>query len=208
MGTAGTGPAFELPPVDQIANMSVQVIGERKLLPTDIVICINRGNRVLKDTFDGEHREIPPGFFRTEYGAAMHFQRRQIVPGTRNLEVGGYVSYIGILGSEDGRIKVDQEENCQKFTDDELQAYGERIEAIDRGSEKMDVVRTSVARAGVRGQGSSQRPMVDAREQANEDAAAAAAEVFAPPTESETRAAEADAASEGVAAAPTPRRRR
>jgi len=177
------------------------------------VVCINRGRKPLSDAFDGRHITIPPGHFRMEYGAAKHFQMRLIVPGTRNLEVGGFQSWIGILGTEDGRIKVDKPELCRPFTDEELQKFGEAVEAIDRSAMSnaadRDVKPTSVAQvqAHTFGQGGG-RPQIDASAQATPGAAEAADDVFAPPAESATREAQAEAQAEGAAPAATGRRRR
>lgn len=206
-------PAFTMPPLDEIYNMSAMTVGDQVLLPTDNVICINRGRATLHETFDGQHREIPPGYFRTEYGAALHFRRRLLVKGTRNLEQGGYVSWIGILGSEDGRIKVDDERDCERFTDEDLQSYGEKIEGIDRSSfsdpsdREVTAIRMQTARAAAGGQGAGTRPFIETKAQATEGAREAAAEVFAPPAESATREAEAEAAAESAAPARTGRAR-
>jgi hypothetical protein len=173
--------------------------GQSKLTPTSRVLCINRGQKPLTDQFDGNHITIPAGYFETEFGAALHFQRRLIVPGTRNLEVGGFVSWIGILGSVDGKIKHDDEHNCEPFSDEELLAFGERIEAIDRGDDaRVKVVRTSAARAGFIGGGARKGVQVDASSQANEAAAEAAEHIFEPSEESATREALAEAQADGV----------
>jgi len=168
----------------------------REPAPDERVLCINRGNKTLVDTFDGIHREIPPGYFEIEYAAAQHHQRRLIVPGTKNIEQGGYVSYIGILGVNDDAL-------CQPFTDEELQQFGEAVEAIDRsaltGSEsKVEVIKTSRARAAspTLGAGRGGRRGIDVSAQATPEAEAAAAGVLDPPTESATREAENDAARE------------
>ena len=171
------------------------------------VLCINRGNRVLQETFDGRHFEIPPGHFYIEYEAAKHTQRRQIVPGTKNPEGGptAYLSFIGIVG-------VDDPSRCEPFTPEELAAFGEKVEAIDRGAlsnatdRATKVIPTNVARAhsptlGVGGGRGAQRG-IDVSAQATDAAAAAASDVLAPPAESDTRADAAEAAGA------TPRRRR
>lgn len=204
--------AFALPAMDEVANLMTQRIGETALKPDSPVVCINRGRTVLHDMFDGNPVALQPGYFRTEYGAALHFQRRQIVKGTRNLELGGFVSWIGILGSDDGRVKVDSVEHCEPFTDDELTRFGEKIEGIDRTSfadpadRDVTVLRTSQARAAVGGQGSRLRPDIDARAQATEGARDAAGEVFAPPDASDTRDAEAEAGADTGAPVRTRRR--
>jgi len=208
-------PAFEIPEMTGVSNLMVERIGETTLKPDTPVICLNRGRRPLSETFDGNHVTLPAGgftedgsvrgYFRTEYGAAMHFQKRLIVPGTRTLDDGGFVSFIAILGSDDGRQRVDQPEHCQPFSDEDLQRFGEKVEGIDRSAPGVDaaqdmrVISTGTARAAVRGQGL--RPQIDVGAQATSAAAEAAQEVFAPPAESLTREAEAEAAAERTVAA-------
>ena len=205
-----TAAAFTMPDTSQVANLMVERLNETSLKPDSPVICINRGRKVLKDMWDGNPVEIPPGHFRTEYGAAQHFQRRLIVMGTRNLEVGGYVSWISILGSDDGRVPVDKPEDCEPFTDEELQAFGEKIEAIDRSAfsnpADRDVRLLRTSRVAAASPSYGHRPVIDASTQGSDGAAAAAAEVFTPPPTSATREAEAEAASE--APQPRPMRKR
>lgn len=157
--------------------------------PEERVICINRGNKVLKETFNGEHSEIPPGYFEIEYQAALHFKRKLIVPGSKNIETGGWVSFIGILG-------VDPQTECEPFTEEECALFGERFEAIDRSQmlnardRDVQVVRTNAAIASSPGYG--QRG-IDVNAQANDAAAAAAEGVLDRPDESLTAADEAGA---------------
>lgn len=185
------------PVVDLSAAVSKGPV--REPANTDIVLCINRGNRVLQETFDGRHFEIPPGHFRIEYEAAKHAQRRQLVPGTKN-ESGGYVSFIGILG-------VNDDSACQPFTQEELARFGEAVEAIDRGAmsnpadRATKLVSTASARAasptlGIGGRGGPGSRGIDTSAQANDTAADAAAHVLDAPAESDTRVAESEAASE------------
>jgi hypothetical protein len=54
-----------------------------------------------KDTYDGRHYVIAPGYFRTTYGAALHFQKRAVVPGSRNPETNYQASFIAIIGIAD-----------------------------------------------------------------------------------------------------------
>lgn len=183
-------PAFELPDLREVQDLTTSSITAASTLkPTDIVVCLNRGRRPLLVTFDANHREIPIGYFKTEYGAALHFQKKLVVPGTRNIEVGGHVSWIAILGSEDGRIQVDPPEMCVQFTDEELQSYGERIEAIDRSAmsnpadRAVTTIRTSGAGAASRARGTGFKPVIDAGAQASDAAREAAAHVFEPTDE-------------------------
>lgn len=201
---AAFAPAFTMPPMDQVVDLSVARMNETTLKPDTPVLCINRGNKVLTDKFDGVPlEEIPPGFFIIEYGPALHIQRRLIVPGTRTLDANGYVSYIGIVGTPDQRVKVDSEEMCQPFTTEELQAFGEKIEGLDRtaldgADRQVQAIRTNVARASSRSHG-PMRPSLKVE-------GADAAEVFSKPEESATREAENEAAAEGVAAVRSRRR--
>lgn len=200
--------AFQMPETTDIANLMIDRIDETTVKPNTPVICLNRGRKPLLDTWDGVHVPIPVGWFKTEYGAALHFQRRLIVPGTRNVEVGGFISWIAIRGTEDGRRIIDSDEVCQPFTDEELQNFGESSEGIDRsGLAPMEKVRVSQARASARGQGAGIRPVIGTDQQASDAAREAADHVFDPAGQSEARAAEAEAAAEGVAPRRTSRGR-
>lgn len=194
-----TTQGFALPDGVRPVQLRTAILEQSTLLPNSPVLCINRGRTVLKDTYDGIHVEIQPGYFETEYGAAQHFQRRLIVPGTRNLERGGYQSFIGILGSSDGRVRVDAEELCQPFTEDELLEMGQKIEAFERSEDdKLTVKRVSGSMAGRTAMlgahtGTARGTQISADRQATPAAEERAAEVFAPPTSSDTREAEAEA---------------
>lgn len=207
-------PKFALPDESVVvANLIAEGANAIVLTPTSRVICINRGRKPLFEMFDARPCEIPPGYFKVEYGAAKHFQTRLIVPGTRNIEVGGYVSYIGILGSEDGQIKVDDASLCQPFTDEELQTFGVKVEGLDRTAlegvaRDVTVIKTATARAFSRTQGAGLKPQINANEQASPGATEAAETVFDRPEESDTRAAADDAAAHEEPAAAAVRRRR
>jgi hypothetical protein len=198
--------AFEMPEMTEVANLMVERLNETTLKPDSPVICMNRGRKPLPVTFNGEHLIVPAGPFRTEYGAALHMQKHLIVPGTRNVEVGGFQSWIAILGSDDGRLSHDPHETHAPFTDEELTAFGEPIEAIARdGHEQMAVVKVSTARAMSRSQGvGGIRPVIDANQQATPAAREAAEHVFEPPAERETDIAQNEFAAE---AEPAPRPR-
>lgn len=207
--------AFDIPEDIVPIDLRTQVAQQTKLQPNHPVLCINRGRQMLTDMYDGHPTDIPPGHFVTEYAAARHFQRRLIVPGTRNIELGpgAFTSWIGIFGSEDGRIAVDPPEQCVPFTDEELAHYGEQVEAIDRGAltdpgaRAVSIVRTARASAASTRFGVAPgaiRPVIDASVQGSEAAREAAEHVFEPPAESDTREAEAEYASERSV---TPRRR-
>jgi hypothetical protein len=186
-------------PVDLMASSVAGPV--REPADNERVLCVNRGRNVIVDTFDARHVEIPAGHFYIEYGAAKHFQRRNIVPGTKNITGGQYVSWLGIVG-------VNDEAACRMFTDEELIAFGERVEAIERGSDHgfgadVKIVPTNAVRAssptlGMGALGGNGRGAVgiDATQQASSHAEAAATAVLEKPAESETRAAEAEARGE------------
>jgi hypothetical protein len=213
-------PVFDLPDHKGIVNLLVERMNETTLQPGSAVLCLNRGRTPLTVRFNGEEITVPSGvraggdpenpedwqFFKTEYAAAQHMQRHLIVPGTRNIEVGGFVSWIAIKGSDDGRIAVDSPETCALFTDEELTNFGEAVEAIDRkalsdpAAREATVVRTSVAAARSRTQAvGGLRPAIEGKQQVSNAAAEAAAHVFEPPAESATRQAEAEAAADSGA---------
>lgn len=174
--------------------------------PNERVLAINRGRRVLHETFDAHHFEIPASSkFYIEYGAARHAQARQIVPGTRNATDGSYRSFIGIIG-------VDPPELCEPFTNEELAKMGEAVEAIDRSQDhgfgkEVKVLPTAIAQAASPSLGVGRgQAGIDASVQASDAASAAAESVLDTPLESATRADAAEAA--GGRAPRTPRGRR
>lgn len=202
-------PAFDIPEeLGDPLNLLAEGETSAALKPDSRVLCLNRGRRDLDSMFNGENKTIPAGLFVTEFREAQHFKDRLVVPGTRNLEVGGHVSWITILGSEDQRVLVDPVEMHVPFTDEELQTFGEKIEAIDRSSvigagRNVTTMRTQTARAMSRSNFQGMRPQVDAGDQVSDAASEAADHVFEPPTEPlATRQAEHEAAAEG---APSPR---
>lgn len=101
--------------------------------PQTPVICVNRGPRTLTDQYDGNPVTIPPfATFEATYGMALHLQRRQIVPGTRNADftdpsVPQYASWIGIHG-------IDPVDACEPFGDAFLAKVNESVEGLFRGS--------------------------------------------------------------------------
>lgn len=215
-------PAFDLPDGVEVSSLLIERLNETSLKPDSPVYCVNRGRKPLELTFNGNHVVVPVGLFLTEYRAAQHFKDRAVVPGTRNLEVGGHVSWISIIGSEDRRLTVDPPDTWEPFTDEELQRFGESIEAIDRGALSgidrfVTPIRTQTARAMSRSQGQGMNVAIDAGTQVSDAAAEAAAHVFDPPTEPlATRASEAEASVErgggvvddGPAPEPRPMRNR
>lgn len=193
-------------PVDLTA--AANPTATREPAPDQRVLCINRGEKpLLGCMFDGRAIDLPgrsdanpSALFYIEYQAGKHFQRRLIVPGTKNLEGQTYVSWIGILG-------VDPPEHCEPFTHEELVRFGEKAEAIDRetftdpADRNVQILKTSSARAAsaTLGMGGGRgRVGIDTSAQATAEAEAAASDVLSPPVESATREAEAEAVADGV----------
>lgn len=92
-----------------------------------------------RDTFDSKHYVIAPGYFTAPLGAARHFKRRAVVPGSRNPETNSEASFLAIIGvalpSTTGfRIvkRVDDAEEWEPFSDEECAEYGMAVEALDR----------------------------------------------------------------------------
>jgi hypothetical protein len=88
----------------------------------------DRGAQLLS-----RHYTIQPGFFTTDYGAALHFKARAVVPGSRNPETNFQASFIAIIGvaapTKDG-LKVlkpvDDPLQWEPFTDEECRNTGTR----------------------------------------------------------------------------------
>lgn len=140
----------ELPTGTRITNLRKEDDKANELTPETMVTCINRGPLALVDMFDGQNYVIPPGHFMAPYGAALHFQRRQVVPGTR-IPGQGHKSWVSILG-------IDKAEVCLPFTDAELEAFGQAREAINRealpGADgQVQIIGTAGARATLAGEG-------------------------------------------------------
>lgn len=184
----------EAPEGVEIHDLLVDSGAERHQIgPNDLVYCLNRGNRPLQETFNGEHKTIPVGWFSTTYGEATHFQARLIVPGSRHPEnPHAFSSFIAIKGIDDANKLV-------PFTPAELQTMSEKVEAFDRsqssipGNRDVQTIRTTGAQAaspsfGVGGVG------IDTSIQPTDAAADAAEHVLEPPAESATREAAAEVA--------------
>lgn len=123
----------------QVTDLQPESSGEIKLTPDTTVLCINRGRRQLRDTFDSRHYVIPVGYFTIPYGAALHFKNRQVVPGSRNPETNYQASFISIIGVASPHAKglhiakpIDDEVEWPAFSDEECDQFGEAKEAIDR----------------------------------------------------------------------------
>lgn len=156
----------DLTAVQQLVREGVHDV---QLTPETPVLCIHRGRRLqdgdtpvhhgnaarhrdgereayfegdYKDTYDGYHYIIAPGYFSAPYGAALHFQRRAVVPGSRNPETGFQASFIAIIGVvelvPDGGFRVlkavDDQVDWTPFTDDECAQYEVAFEALDRAA--------------------------------------------------------------------------
>jgi hypothetical protein len=156
----------DLTTVQQLVREGVH---EVQLTPETPVLCIHRGRRHTedgapvhhenaarhrdgereayfegdyKDTYDGFHYIIAPGYFSAPYGAALHFQRRAVVPGSRNPETGFQASFIAIIGVVElvpgGGFRVlkpvDDQVDWTPFTDEECAQYEVAFEALDRAA--------------------------------------------------------------------------
>lgn len=123
------------PTVDRSAfvNLMPEFTSRSELRPTTPVLCINRGPHWIRDQYDARAYDIPPfAKFEITYAAAVHLQRRAIVPGTKNPDPNDpllpqYLSWIAILG-------VDPDEMCEVFSDADLQRFGESTEGLNRGA--------------------------------------------------------------------------
>lgn len=140
-----------------VMDLTPETKAGTELLPTTLVTCINRGPKTIRDMFDAQVYEIPPyAQFRVMYEVAAHIQRRNIVPGTRNPDPTDstrpqFVPWIAIIG-------LDPEDTWQPFTDQELEAFGESLEGLDRsgmtaGNRAVTVVSTDAMRRQIPGAG-------------------------------------------------------
>lgn len=110
------------------------------LTPDVEVLCINRGAEAIEDMFDSIPYVIPPGYFKTTFGAAQHFRARAVVPGSRNPETSRQSSFVAIIGvvdiHGDGTFTVlkpvDKPEEWTEFTVEERAEYESEVEALDR----------------------------------------------------------------------------
>lgn len=167
--------------VANVRHLVREGVHEVHITPETPVLCIHRGRRLqadgkpvyhgnaarhrdgdrepffegdYKDTYDGNHYIIEPGYFSAPYGAALHFQRRAVVPGSRNPETGFQASFIAIIGVVDaqpgGGFKVlkavDDQADWAPFTDDECAQYEVAFEALDRDAMTAPIDRKVVLR--------------------------------------------------------------
>lgn len=159
----------QLNDVADVQHLVRQGVHDIALTVDTPVLCIHRGRRLTKDgepvhhaqaarypnkerepyfegdykdTYDGDHYVIAPGYFTAPHGAALHFQRRAVVPGSRNPETQTQTSFIAIIGVVEakpgGGMKVlravDPEEDWSPFTDEECAEYEVAFEAINRAA--------------------------------------------------------------------------
>jgi hypothetical protein len=126
--TADGTPVLDLVPAEA---------GHDKLTPTTTVLVINRGLETLVRKFNSLDFPLHPhtkGLMRMPYGAARHFQKHTVVPGTRNTATGIEQSYLGILYMEADptQAPIDPPEMCVPFTPEECARFGQRVEAVER----------------------------------------------------------------------------
>jgi hypothetical protein len=189
---------YQMPDVQaDVRDLIPESASAMALTPETPVLVIHRGRHVITDKHDGIDYRILPGYTRMRYGAARHFQGRQVIPGTRNPELGTEQSYLGIVGIDDAAL-------CEPLTDDEVERYGAKVEAIDRDAltDPADrTVRVIKAPGGIVRRG-GRRPEIDASTQVSEAAREAAEHIFERPEVNDAQAAamEASAAADADAA--------
>lgn len=157
------GRTYVVPPgaVDmaEVVDLTPETKAGTELQPETLVTCINRGPKVIRDQYDAQVYEIPPyARFRVQYQVAKHVQTRNIVPGTRNPDPTDstkpqHVPWISIIG-------LDPETTWEPFTPEELAAFGESVEGLDRsgmtaGNRDISYVSTDSMRRGLPGAGVS-----------------------------------------------------
>ena len=153
-----TQPQAPTPAQEEVMNLMPEHTLQAKLKPTSPVTCRNRGPRELVDKHDAHEYRIPPfALFTVTYAAALHLQRRQIVPGTRNPSLSDptlpqFLSWIGIKES-------DGEAALEPFDEAFLARVGEAKEGLNRAAMPMaadrevEVLGTNDLRRGLPGAG-------------------------------------------------------
>ncbi len=192
----------ELPPGVVVPDLVPSGRSGVELTPATRVQCVNRNCVPITDMWNAVRYEIPPGIFRVEYGAALHFQKRAVVPGTRAIATGAEESYIGIRN-------VDPPDWCKQFSLEQLALYATIPEAIDRKAfasqqaRNVEIIDMGTARGRAPGMGMVAAAGLDGREQASDSAAEAAEEVLHQPAAFDAGEQPASAgAEEGAPAAP------
>lgn len=142
---------------ENIPNLVPESRSSELVTPETEVICLNRSRQSFPNQkFDGEDYTLPPGYFFVQMKVARHFRSRLVVPGTRNREDFTEQSFLAILGTRsrsimhDEALGFDPAEKCVPFSDEELTAFGERLEALDRSGEDVRYVNTKAV-AGASG---------------------------------------------------------
>jgi len=131
----------QLPDGVNVVDLTPATPAQEALTPETIVVVINRGHETLVRKFDGIDYPLHPhtvGLIKMPYGAALHFQKHCTVPGTRDAVTSAEQSYLGILG-------IDPEDWCTPFSVAECEAFGQRVEAIQR-EEGEEVTAVNVGR--------------------------------------------------------------
>lgn len=137
----------DLPAGVKVADLVPADSNAAELTPDTSVLCLNRGVNAIVDKYDGRDYVIPAGYVQMPYGAAVHFQKRQVVPGTKDPARGwGHKSWIHICG-------IDKADQNRPFTIDELRAFGESVEAIVRERGEVSYQTTAATRAAMDGEG-------------------------------------------------------
>lgn len=193
------GQTYKRPTLDgvPVRNLIPESADGNELTPATPVLVVHRGRHVITDKFDGRDYRIEPGYTEMPYGAAVHFQSRAVIPGTRNPEIGSQQSYLGICGIDDAPM-------CEPLTNEEVTKYGAAVEAIDRealGDTNTHVIKSGVPGQRGRGSLSTMRPKLSADQQATDGAAAAAADIMAPPGQTDAQVDAAEAGGRTMAAA-------
>lgn len=130
----------------KVVNIMPEHARGTEMKPWTPVICVNRGPTRITDKYDGNDYEIEPYMlFEVTYGAALHLQKRAIVPGTRNPDLNDpfrpqMISWIGIHG-------VDPAEACEPFSPQQLEYFGEKVEGLAREMLPSPVARSAEVHA-------------------------------------------------------------
>lgn len=155
-----------LPPGLEVMHLTPQRGTREVALTPDVeVLCIHRGAEPFEDMFDSVPFLIPPGYFKTTYGAALHFRARAVVPGSRNPETQRQASFIAIIGvveiHGDGSFTVikavDRQEEWAVFSAEEQVEYAGKLEALDREG-MVNPIDRDVTLAGVGGLIAGKKP--------------------------------------------------
>lgn len=183
-----------VPPGETINQVMPESAEGLELTPERIVEVINRGREIVTEKWNGENYSFAPGRNHATYAVAAHAQNKAVVPGSRNVETGTYLSWLGITD-------IDPPEACVPFTDEEIASFKGKPEAVERKGTEVRLVGTAEARAKLPGQGAgrltqagggrSRRPVSDGGQQASPQAEEAARLAMVPPVGGEAAAVSA-----------------